>query len=63
MEDMDIVNFMLTEFNKENTELCERAGMAPDVIKSQMEQSQPSLEYMFRNIFYKMKEQGFIAQS
>lgn len=63
MEDMDIINFMLESFVQDNRELCERSGMAPEAIDAAMEQSQGSLEYMFKNLYFKMKEQGLINQS
>lgn len=63
MEDINVINFMIEAFNKENRDLCERAGMSPDQIEASIAQSQGSIEYMIKNVFFKMKDNGLIAQS
>jgi 3-hydroxyisobutyrate dehydrogenase-like beta-hydroxyacid dehydrogenase len=61
MEDNEIILFMIEAFNKENYDLCERAGMTPDQIQTAMDQSKGSIEFMMNNVFYKMKQQGYIV--
>jgi hypothetical protein len=63
MQDMDIINFMIESFVQENRDLCERSGMTPEAIDTAMEQSQGSIEYMFKNLYFKMKAEGLINQS
>jgi hypothetical protein len=41
--------------------MCKQANMAEAQIKTQMEQSQPSLAYMLSNLYDKLKENNLIA--
>ena len=63
MENNEIVKFMIEEFNKDNIALCEQSGMSPDEIQKSVLQAQPSIAYMLNNLYTKMKEKGYIAQS
>lgn len=62
MQDMDIINFMLESFVQDNKDLCERSGMTAEAIDEAMSQSRPSLEYMFKNLYFKMKDEGLFVQ-
>jgi hypothetical protein len=57
----DVVDLMLESFNNDTLAMCKQANMAEAQIKTQMEQSQPSLAYMLSNLYDKLKENNLIA--
>lgn len=61
MEKDEVVYMMLESVNKDNRELCEKAGMSSADIESQIQQSQPSLNYIMSNVYDKLKEANLIA--
>jgi len=57
----EVVSMMLESINKDNREMCEKAGMSSADIESQIQQSQPSLNYILSNLYDKLKEANLIA--
>lgn len=61
MTEEQIIAFMVDSVNKDNRELCERAGMSQEEADSSIEQSQPSLNLLMTNLHSRMKESNLIA--
>lgn len=61
MTEEQIIAFMVDSVNKDNHELCERAGMSKEEADSSIEQSQPSLNLLMTNLHSRMKESNLIA--
>jgi hypothetical protein len=61
MSEQEVVAFMVNSVNKDNRELCDRAGMSAEEANSQIEQSQPSLNLLMTNLYSRMKEESLIA--
>lgn len=61
MTEEQIIAFMVDSVNKDNRELCERAGMSKEEADSSIEQSQPSLNLLMTNLHSRMKESNLIA--
>lgn len=57
----EAVNIMMESINADNLALGLQAGLEEGALKSQIEQSQPSLGFMMSNIYDKLKESGVIA--
>jgi hypothetical protein len=57
----EAVSLMLESINSDNLALGLQAGLEESALKSQIEQSQPSLGFMMSNIYDKLKEGGVIA--
>ena len=57
----EAVAIMLESINSDNLTLGLQAGLEESSLKSQIEQSQPSLGFMMANIYDKLKEGGAIA--
>ncbi len=57
----EAVAIMLESINSDNLALGLQAGLEESSLKSQIEQSQPSLGFMMANIYDKLKEGGAIA--
>lgn len=57
----EAVNLMLESINADNLALGLQAGLEESALKSQIEQSQPSLGFMMGNIYDKLQAGGVIA--
>lgn len=58
---IETVAFMLESLNEENRALCLQNGMAADEVERNIEQSQPSLNFILSNIYDKMKAAMLLA--
>ena len=58
---IETVAFMLESLNEENRALCLQNGMAADEVERNIEQSQPSLNFILSNIYDKMKAAFLLA--
>jgi hypothetical protein len=61
MSEQEVVAFMVNSVNKDNRELCDRAGMSQEEADSQIEKSQPSLNLLMTNLYSRMKEESLLA--
>lgn len=61
MTKQEAVNIMIESINADNLALGLQAGLEEAALKSQIEQSQPSLGFMMANIYDKLQEGGVIA--
>lgn len=61
MTEEQVIAFMVDSVNKDNRELCDRAGMSKEEADSSIEQSQPSLNLLMTNLHSRMKESNLIA--
>ena len=57
----EAVNIMLETINSNNLTLGIQAGLDEKALRSQIEQSQQSLNFMLSNVYDKLKESGVIA--
>ena len=57
----EAVTIMLDSINADNLALGLQAGLEEQALKTQIEQSQQSLNFMMANIYDKLKESGAIA--
>ena len=57
----EAVTIMLDSINADNLALGLQAGLEEQALKTQIEQSQQSLNFMMANIYDKLKEGGAIA--
>ena len=57
----EAVNIMLETINSNNLTLGVQAGLDEKALRSQIEQSQQSLNFMLSNVYDKLKESGVIA--
>ena len=57
----EAVALMLESINEDNLVLGLKAGLDEAALKTQIEQSQPSLGFMMSNIYDKLKAGGAIA--
>ena len=55
------VDIMMESINADNLALGIKAGLDEAALKTQIEQSQPSLGFMMSNIYDKLKSSGAIA--
>jgi hypothetical protein len=61
MNEQEILVFMLDSIKKDNYEMAARSGMTEEKIKESFTQSEPSISYMVKNLYNRMKEQGIIS--
>ena len=61
MNKEEVIKIMLDSMNGDNRELCKKAGIADEDAEAQISQSQPTLIFMFGNIYDKLKENNVIA--
>ena len=57
----EIIKIMLDSINEDNKMMCLQNGMSEEDANTQIEQSQPSLVYIFGNIYDKLKAANAIA--
>ena len=57
----ETVALMLNSLNEDNRNLCLQAGMDPEEVERNIQQSQQSLDFMLSNIYDKLKEVNIIA--
>lgn len=57
----EAVTLMLESINADNLALGLQAGLDEESLKSQIEQSQPSLGFMMANIYDKLQAGGALA--
>ena len=57
----EAIDIMMESINADNLALGIKAGLDEAALKSQIEQSQPSLSFMMSNIYDKLKAKGAIA--
>lgn len=57
----DAVKIMMESINSDNLTLGLQAGLKEDDLKTQIDQSQPSLVFMMGNIYDKLKAAGVVA--
>jgi hypothetical protein len=57
----ETVVLMLNSLNEDNRSICLQAGMTEEEVDRNIEQSQPSLNFMLSNIYDKLKEANIIA--
>jgi hypothetical protein len=57
----ETIKVMLDSMNEDNRMMCLQNGMSEEDTNKQIEQSQPSLVYLFGNIYDKLKAAGAIA--
>jgi hypothetical protein len=57
----ETVALMLDSLNQDNRSLCLQAGMDPEEVERNIQQSQQSLDFMLSNIYDKLKEVNIIA--
>lgn len=63
MEKDEVVYVMVESINADNRELCAKAGMSEADAESQIQQSQPSLQFIMSNVYDKLKEIGIISNN
>jgi hypothetical protein len=61
MNKEEVIQLMLESMNSDNRELCARAGISESDAETQISQSQPTLIFMFGNIYDKLKASNVIA--
>jgi hypothetical protein len=61
MNKEEVIQLMLESMNADNRELCAKAGMSESDTETQIAQSQPTLIFMFGNIYDKLKANNAIA--
>jgi hypothetical protein len=62
MNENEVLLFMLDSIKKDNHEMAIKAGMTEEQIKELSTQSQPSLSFIVKNLYERMKEQGLIVK-
>jgi hypothetical protein len=61
MNKEEVINLMLESMNADNRALCKQGGISDADAEKQIEQSQPTLIFMFGNIYDKLKASNVIA--
>jgi hypothetical protein len=61
MNEQEVLVFMLDSIKQDNYDLAAKSGMTQEQIKDFSTQSEPSLSYMVKNLYNRMKEQGIIS--
>jgi hypothetical protein len=61
MNEQEVLVFMLDSIKEDNYEMATKSGMTEEQIKEFFHQSEPSLSYMVKNLYTRMKEQGIIS--
>lgn len=57
----EVIKIMLDSINEDNRMMCLQNGMSEEDTNTQIEQSQPSLVYLFGNIYDKLTAAGALA--
>jgi len=57
----EAILFMVESINKDNRELCERAGMSKEEAEASIEQSQPSLGLLMENLYDRLRGANLLA--
>ncbi len=57
----EVLKIMLDSINEDNKMMCLQNGMSEEEANTQIEQSQPSLVFLFGNMYEKLKAGGVIA--
>lgn len=57
----EVIKIMLDSINEDNRTMCLHNGMSEEDTNKQIEQSQPSLVFIFGNIYDKLKDAKVIA--
>lgn len=57
----EVIKIMLDSINEDNRTMCLHNGMNEEDTNKQIEQSQPSLVFIFGNIYDKLKDVKVIA--
>lgn len=60
MNKEEIIKIMIESINEDNLALCLKSGMSEEDAKSQVDQSQPSLQYILGNVYDKLVSIGII---
>lgn len=61
MNKEEVIKLMLDSLSADNRELGKRSGMKEEDIEAQIKQSEPSLVFMFGNIYDKLKANNVLA--
>lgn len=61
MNEQEIIEFMVNGIMETNRLLCEQAGMDPEQVAKQTEQSRPSMMMICAALHEKMKEANLLA--
>jgi len=61
MNKEEVIKLMVESMNADNRALCKQAGISDDDAEKQISQSQPTLVFMFGNIYEKLKSSNVIA--
>jgi hypothetical protein len=57
----EVIKIMLDSINSDNLAMCLQNGMSEEDANNQIEQSQPSLVFLFGNIYDKLTSAGALA--
>ena len=57
----EVLKIMLDSINEDNKMMCLQNGMSEEEANTQIEQSQPSLVFLFGNMYDKLQAGGAIA--
>jgi hypothetical protein len=57
----EVLKIMIDSINEDNRQMCQHAGMSDEDTEKQIEQSQPSLVFIFGNIYDKLNQAGVLA--
>jgi hypothetical protein len=57
----EVIKIMLDSINEDNRQMCQHAGLSNEEADKQIEQSQPSLVFIFGNIYDKLQAGGALA--
>ena len=57
----EVIKIMLDSINSDNLAMCLQNGMSEEEANKQIEQSQPSLVFLFGNIYDKLTAAGALA--
>lgn len=60
MNKEEVIKLMLESMNADNRALCAQAGISTEDAEKQISQSQPTLVFMFGNIYEKLKSNSLI---
>lgn len=58
----EVISIIIESINTDNKELCLRSGMSEEQADSQIEQSQPSLQFMMENALNKLIDAGLVIK-
>lgn len=60
MNKEEVVKVMIDSINEDNKELCLKSGMSEEDAQSQVDQSQPSLQFIIGNVYDRLVATGII---